>query len=87
MSILQDILHVGKHRRGANDLKSGYRCNLILWSSSLQREEREHACACHTPCPEWYCTALDRSCYCGSTLLVYMYLSLLQKWMIFIPAQ
>lgn len=58
--ILQGILHVGKHRHGANDLTSGYRCNLILWCRSSLQREGTHLCLPH-PLPRMVCTALDRN--------------------------
>jgi hypothetical protein len=43
------ILHRGKHRHGANPIRAGRRCNLILWCNS-SRFERGHD---QTRCPAW----------------------------------
>jgi hypothetical protein len=41
------ILHIGKHRHGANPIRSGERYNLILWCrSSAMRAQQSHACTC-----------------------------------------
>jgi len=40
------ILHIGKHRHGANKIRTGERYNLIVWfRSSVIREESLHHCA------------------------------------------
>jgi hypothetical protein len=51
------LLHLGKHRHGANDIRSGERYNLILWCRSssyreqaylrrMQQGADQHECAC-----------------------------------------
>jgi len=44
------VLHVGKHRHGANAILSGERYNLIVWfrSMTLRSQQHDH-CTCHHP--------------------------------------
>ncbi len=39
----KSLLHIGKHRHGANNIESGERVNLIVW---FRRCSEEH-CSCH----------------------------------------
>ena len=37
------ILHLGKHRHGAREIKAGERTNLIIWCRSSKNEEHSHS--------------------------------------------
>ena len=58
------LIHMGKHRHGATELKSGKRSNLIVWFRSEEERAKEHVYFENRECPEWcwYKGNVEKSC-------------------------